>query len=84
MDTSKDNLYLSRKFAGRCAGTSKNAQLFFIHRHLRDGLMQGVLGTSAAIGVQLDLGELGDILLYPIAPYSGKAYEEECYNILIC
>ncbi len=41
--------------------------------------MQIVLGTSAAIGFQLDLGELGDILLYPIAPYSGKAYYEERY-----
>jgi hypothetical protein len=28
--------------------------------------MQSVLGTSAAVGFQLDLGELGDILLYPI------------------
>jgi hypothetical protein len=27
----------------------KNAQLFFIHRHLRDGLTQGVLGTFAAV-----------------------------------
>ncbi len=26
--------------------------------------MQSVLGTSAAVGFQLDLGELGDILLY--------------------
>jgi len=47
--------------------------------------MQDVLGTSAAVDFQLDLGELGDILLYPIAPYSGKAYYEERYcNILIC
>ena len=38
--------------------------------------MQSVLGTSAAVGFQLDLRELGDILLYPIAPYSGEAYEE--------
>ncbi len=38
--------------------------------------MQSVLGTSAAVGFQLDLGELGDNLLYPIAPYSAKAYEE--------
>jgi len=38
--------------------------------------MQSVLGISAAVSFQLDLGELGDILLYPIAPYSGKAYEE--------
>ncbi len=36
--------------------------------------MQSVLGTSAAVGFQLDLGELGDIPLYPIAPYSGKIY----------
>ena len=45
--------------------------------------MEIVLGTSAAVSFQLDLGELGDILLYPIVLYSGKAYEEECYNILI-
>jgi hypothetical protein len=38
--------------------------------------MQSVLGTSAAVGFQLDLGELGDILLYPIVLYSGKTYEE--------
>jgi len=38
--------------------------------------MQGVLGTSAAVDFQLDLGELGDLLVYPIAPYSGKAHEE--------
>ncbi len=38
--------------------------------------MQSVLGTSAAVGFRRDLGELGDILLYPIATYSGKAYEE--------
>ncbi len=30
--------------------------------------MQSVLGTFAAVSFQLDLGELGDILLYPIAP----------------
>ncbi len=54
----------------------RNAQLFFIHRHLRDGLTQSFLGTFAAASFQLDLGELGDILLYPIAPYSGEAYEE--------
>jgi len=76
IDDLKNNLYLSRKFAGRCAGTSKNANLFCIHRHLRSGLMQSVLGISAAVGFQLDLGQLGDILLYPIAPYSGKTYEE--------
>ncbi len=47
--------------------------------------MQSVLGTSAAVGFQLDLGELGDIPLYPIAPYSGKIYYEERYcNIFIC
>jgi len=56
MDTSKNSLYLSRKFAGRCHWSSKNAQLLFIHRHLRDGLIQIVLGTSAAVGFQLDLG----------------------------
>jgi len=56
MDDLKNNLYLSNKFVGRCAGTSKTAQLFFIHRHLRDGLMQSVLGTSAAVDFQLDLG----------------------------
>jgi len=37
--------------------------------------MQSVLGTSAALGFQLDLGELQDILLYPIALYLGKTYE---------
>jgi len=77
-------LYLSYKFAGRCPGTSKNAQLLFIHRHLRDRLMQSVLGTSAAVGFQLDLGELGDIPLYPIAPYLGKTYEGRYCNIFIC
>ncbi len=46
--------------------------------------MQSVLGTSAAVAFQLDLGELGDIPLYPIAPYSGKAYEERYCNIFIC
>ena len=56
MNISRNSLYLSRKFAGRCVGTSKNANLFCIHRHLRDGLMQSVLGTSAAVGFQLDLG----------------------------
>jgi len=46
--------------------------------------MQSVLGTSAAVGFQIDLGELGDIPLSPIAPYSGKTYEERYCNILIC
>jgi hypothetical protein len=46
--------------------------------------MHSVLGTSAAVGFQLDLGELGNILLYPIAPYSGKTYDERYCNILIC
>jgi len=36
--------------------------------------MQGVLGTSAAVGFQLDLGELGDILLYPIIAVQGTPY----------
>jgi len=83
MDTSKNNLYLSNKFVGRCPWSSKNAQFFFIHRHLTDWLMESFLGTCAAVGFQLDLGELGDILLYPIAPYLGKAYEERYCNILI-
>ncbi len=43
--------------------------------------MQSVLGTSAAVGFQLDLGvKLG--VFYK--PFSGTVYEEECYNILIC
>jgi len=42
------------------------------------------LGTSAATGFQLDLGELGDILVYPIAPYLGKTDEERYCNVLIC
>jgi hypothetical protein len=46
--------------------------------------MQSVLATSADVGFQLDLGELGDILLYPIAPYSGKTYEGRYCNIFIC
>ncbi len=37
-------------------GTSKNAQLFFIHKYLGDGLMQGVLGNFPTVGFQLDLG----------------------------
>ena len=64
MDTSKNNLYPSRKFAGRCAGTSKNANLFCIHRHLRYGLMQSVLGTCAAVPFQLDLGVKLVVLYY--------------------
>jgi hypothetical protein len=42
--------------------------------------MQSVLGTSAAVGFQLDLGGSWE---YSTAPFSGKVYEEECYNILI-
>ena len=83
MDTSKNNLYLSNKFVGRCPWSSKNPQVFFTHRHLIDWLMQTVLGISAAVAFQVDLGELGHILLYPIAPYLGKAYEERYWNILI-
>ncbi len=83
IDTSKNNFYPSHKFMGRCHWSSKNTQLFFIHRHLRDGLMQSVLCTSAAVGFQFDLGEVGVILLYPIAPYPGRAYEERYCNILI-
>jgi len=36
--------------------------------------MQSVLGTSAALGFQLDLGELRDILLYPIIAVQGTPY----------
>ncbi len=44
--------------------------------------MQSVLGTSAAVGFQLDLGvKLG--VFYYTTPFSGTVYEEECYNILI-
>ena len=46
--------------------------------------MQSVLGTSAAVGFQLDLGvKFRVFYYYPIAPYSGKAYEERYCNILI-
>jgi len=85
MDNLKNNWYSSHKFVGRPPRSSKKAPFLNVHRHLRDRLMQRVLGTSAAVPFQLDLGELGDILLYPIAPYSAKAYYEERYcNILIC
>jgi len=33
-----------------------HTQLFFICSHLRDGLMQSVLGTFDAVSFQLDLG----------------------------
>jgi len=52
----ENNLYLSCKFVGQCAGTSKKAPFLNVHRHLRDRLMQSVLGTSATVGFQLDLG----------------------------
>ncbi len=66
MDTSKNNLYPSNKFIGRCPGTSKNATLFFIHRYLRDGQMQSVLGTSATVGFQLDLGVKLGVFYYTL------------------
>ena len=78
----KNNWHSSNKFVGRCPGTIKNAQLFFIHRHLRDGQMQSVLVTSAAVSFQLDLCvKLG--VFYCIILGTGKVYEEDCCNILI-
>ena len=56
MDDLKNNWYSSHKFVGRPPRSSKKAQLLFICRHLRDGQMQGVLDTFAAVGFQLDLG----------------------------
>ena len=44
----------------------KNAQLFLIHRHLRDRLMQSVLGTSATVGFQLDLGVKLGVFYYTL------------------
>ena len=61
------DVVISLKEVGSKA-VAKNAQLFFIRRHLRDELMQGVFGTSAAIGFQLDLGvKLG--VFYSTIPY---------------
>jgi len=56
MDALKNNWYSSHKFVGRPTRSSKKAPFLNVHRRLRDGLMQRVLGTSAAIGFQLDLG----------------------------
>ena len=56
MDVLKNNWYSSHKFVGRPPRSSKKAPFLNIHRHLRDGQMQSVLGISAAIGFQLDLG----------------------------
>ncbi len=42
--------------------------------------MQIVLGTSAAVGFQIDLGVKWG---YSTAPFSGKVYEENCCNVLI-
>ncbi len=56
MDDLKNNWYSSRKFAGRPPRSSKNAPFLNVHSHLRDGQIQSVLGTSAAIGFQIDLG----------------------------
>ncbi len=64
MDDLKNNFCPSRKFVVRPRRSSKKAPFLNIHRHLRDGQMQSVLGTSAAVGFRLDLGELGGILLH--------------------
>ena len=66
MDDLKNKFCPSRKFAGRPRRSSKNAQLFFIHRHLTDGQMQGVLGTFAAVGFQLDLGVKLGVFYYTL------------------
>jgi len=80
MDDLKNNWYSSHKFVGRPSRSSKKAPFLNIYSHLRDGQMQSVLGTCAAVGFQIDLGvKLG----YSTTPFSGKVYEEDCCNILI-
>ncbi len=56
MDDLKNNYCPSHKFVGRPPRSSKKAPFPNVHRHLRDGQMQSVLGTFAAVGFQLDLG----------------------------
>ncbi len=80
MDDLTNNWYLSHKFVGRPPISSKNAPFLNVHRHLRDGQMQSLLGTSATVGFQIDLGmKMG----YSTTPFSGKVYEEDCCNIFI-
>ena len=66
MDNLKNNWYSSHKFVGRPPRSSKKAPFLNVHRHLRDGLMQGVLGTSAAVDFQLDLGVKLGVFYYTL------------------
>jgi len=61
MDDFKNNWYSFHKFVGRPPRSSKKVPFLNIHSHLIDGLIQSLLGTSAAVGFQLDLGELGEV-----------------------
>ncbi len=66
MDDIKNNFCPSGKFAGRPPRSSKKALFLNVHRHLRDGLMQSVLGTSVAVGFQLDLGVKLGVFYYTL------------------
>ncbi len=66
MDDLKNNWYSSHKFVGRPPRSSKNAPFLNVHRHLRDGQMQSVLGTFAAVGFQLDLGVKLGVFYYTL------------------
>ncbi len=66
MDDLKNNRYSSHKFVGRPPRSSKKAPFLNIHRHLIDRLMQSVLGTSATVGFQIDLGVKLGVFYYPL------------------
>ena len=72
------DVVISLKEVGSKA-VAKNAQLFFIRRHLRDGQMQSVLGTFAAVGFQLDLGVKLGVFYYTLLHLTREKLIEERY-----
>ncbi len=66
MDTSKNNFSCPTNLWDNDSDQAKTHNYSFIHSHLTHRLVQSVLGTSAAVGFQLDLGVKLEVFYYTL------------------